>query len=79
MTVIIPVLNQFAYTYRCVQSLITRGARASFEIIVVDDGSTDETMFASLVMFGDIRIIRNARNQGFLKSVNAAAQNARGR
>ncbi len=79
VTVIIPVFDQFAYTYRCVQSLITHGARASFDVILVDDGSTDETLFASLVMFGDIRIVRNTRNQGFLKSVNIAAQLARGR
>ena len=79
VTVIVPALDHFAYTYRCVQSLVTHGARASFEVIVVDDGSTDETLFASLVMFGDIRVMRNARNQGYLKSINTAAQLARGR
>ncbi len=79
VTVIIPVYGQFGYTYRCVQSLLAHPSRATFEVIVMDDASADETMFANLVMFGDIRIVRNTRNLGFLKSVNAAAKLARGR
>ncbi len=79
VTVIIPAFNNFAYTYRCVQSLVSHDARTPFEILVVDDASTDETLFAGLVLHGDIRVVRNTRNIGFLKSVNTAASLARGR
>jgi GT2 family glycosyltransferase len=79
VTVIIPAYNNFHYTYRCVQSLVTLGAHASFEVIVLDDASADETLFAGFVMFGGIRIVRNTRNLGFLNAVNAAARLARGR
>lgn len=79
VTVIIPAYNQFAYTYRCVQSIIAHMPAAPFEIVVADDGSTDETLYAALVLFGGIRIVRNVRNGGFLQAVNAGVQVARGK
>jgi GT2 family glycosyltransferase len=41
-TVVIPVLNQLAYTQQCVDSLIASGTPAE-SILVIDNGSTDET------------------------------------
>lgn len=79
VTVIVPVYNQFAYTYRCVQAILAHMPAVPFEIVVTDDGSTDETLYAALVLFGGIRIVRNARNGGFLQAVNAAVAVARGR
>lgn len=40
--VVIPVLNQLAYTRQCVDSLIAGGTPAS-ALLVIDNGSTDET------------------------------------
>jgi N-acetylglucosaminyl-diphospho-decaprenol L-rhamnosyltransferase len=41
-TVVIPVLNQLAYTRQCVDSLLANGTPAE-SLLVIDNGSTDET------------------------------------
>lgn len=78
VTVIIAAFNHFDVTYRCLESIMRTLPTASFEVILVDDASTDETIYAGLVTLGGLRIIRNARNRGFLHSVMSAAAVARG-
>ena len=73
-TIVIPVFNQAALTQRCLQEL----GQGDFEVIVVDDASTDETpeMLASL---GDrVRVVRHSVNQGFATSCNHGAAVASG-
>jgi len=41
-TVVIPVLNQLAYTRQCVESLLASGSPPG-SLLVIDNGSTDET------------------------------------
>ncbi len=79
VTVVIPARNQFAYTHRCLDSIVLNLPDASLEVIVVDDGSTDETVYAALLLSGGFRLLRNGSNLGFVASVNAAAAAARGR
>ncbi len=78
VSIIIPVHNKFSTTYNCLQSIDRHPSRASFEIIIVDDSSTDETLLASLLVSGGCRIIRNPTNLGFVRSSNAGAAAARG-
>jgi GT2 family glycosyltransferase/glycosyltransferase involved in cell wall biosynthesis len=79
VTVVIPVHNKFDYTHRCLDSMLLHPPQVSFEVVVVDDLSTDETLYASMILSGGIRILRNSRNLGFVGSVNAGAAAARGR
>jgi GT2 family glycosyltransferase/glycosyltransferase involved in cell wall biosynthesis len=79
VSVIIAAFNHFDVTYRCLQSIIAHKPKTSFEVILVDDASTDETLYAALVLSGGIHVTRNNRNKGFLHSVAAGAQAARGR
>lgn len=44
LSIIIPVHNQSFHTRRCISSLLTHQPGIPFEIIVVDDGSTDDTV-----------------------------------
>lgn len=76
-SIIIPVYNKFAYTAACLASLQQEGATLSFEVIVVDDGSSDETE-ESLKSVPGLRYHRNAENLGFVGACNAGAALARG-
>ena len=78
VSIIIPCHNNFALTYRCVESVLESDADTSFEIIVVDDGSIDETMLADLLFVGAVRVVRHAAARGFLRAANAGAAVARG-
>jgi O-antigen biosynthesis protein len=77
VSVIIPVYNKFSVTYDCLKSIAANLPQHSFEIIVVDDCSRDETMFASFAISG-VRFVRNQKNLGFVGGCNAGAQAARG-
>ena len=61
-TVVIPVLNQLAYTRQCVDSLIASGTPAS-AILVIDNGSTDDTPMW-LASRPDVPAVRNRVNLG---------------
>lgn len=79
ISIIIPVFNNFKMTYDCVKSIVEQGAGVPFEIIIVDDCSRDETVLASFVFSGGIRLVRNAANQGFIRSCNGGFDAARGK
>ncbi len=79
VSIIIPVHNKFSTTYDCLDSIVKALPDRSFEIIIADDCSDDETMLAALVFAGGVRIVRNATNLGFVRTCNAGAQLARGR
>jgi GT2 family glycosyltransferase len=78
VSIIIPVFNQFQFTHACLASLQTAEERSRFEVIVVDDCSTDET--AELVPRMDgVVYLRNETNSGFIVSCNRGAEQARGK
>jgi O-antigen biosynthesis protein len=77
-SVIIPVLGRCALTYDCLRSLLRVGARASFEIIVVDNGSPDETREVVRAFGARVRLLSNPRNLGFVTACNQGAKEAHG-
>lgn len=79
VSVIIPVHNKFSVTYDCLKSIHAALPDRAFEIVIVDDNSSDETLLASLVLSGAIRVVRNRGNLGFVRTCNAGAAAARGR
>jgi GT2 family glycosyltransferase/glycosyltransferase involved in cell wall biosynthesis len=79
VSIVIPVHNKFSYTYDCLKSIQDALPQRTFEVIIVDDCSTDETMLASLVLSGAVRILRNVSNLGFVGTCNAGAAVAKGR
>ncbi len=74
-SIIIPVFNKLAYTAACLDSLVGHVQRTPFEVIVVDDCSTDETP-DFLGRCSGLKAIRNKENSGFIASCNAGAQAA---
>lgn len=77
VSIVIPVYNKIAYTLACLKSLATHAGTASFEVIVVDDCSSDDTP-ERLADVDGVRTIRNGENLGFVGSCNAGAAAARG-
>jgi GT2 family glycosyltransferase len=77
-TVIIPVFNHLEFTLWCLHAIVSAAPRATFEIVVVDDASTDGTAEA-LARIPAVRVVRSPANQGFVHSCNLGAEHARGR
>lgn len=77
VSIIIPVYNQFEYTWDCLRSIYDNTKDISYEIIIGDDGSTDRTLRLGIYAKG-IKIIRNTENLRFLRNCNNAAKEARG-
>ncbi|MFV0370565.1 MAG: glycosyltransferase [Azonexus sp.] len=77
VSVIIPVHGKIAYTLHCLRSIQNSQPHTSYEVIVLDDCSTDSTS-ELLELVRGINTIRNESNLGFLRSCNKAAPYARG-
>ena len=71
ISVIVPVHNQEKYIGRCLRSLLDQSLiRAMYEIIVVNDGSTDKTLYALEIFKDEINILINKKNKGLSFSLN---------
>lgn len=77
VSVIIPIHNKLDFTFRCLQSIHAHPTQHTFEVIVVDDSSTDDS---SAVLSGitNLTLLHNDRNLGFVHSCNKGAEHARG-
>ncbi|MDQ4099036.1 MAG: glycosyltransferase family 2 protein, partial [Chloroflexota bacterium] len=79
-SIVIPVHNQAALTQQCLDSLLAQpGEQVEFEIIVVDDASTDETHWVLAGYGGRVRIVSHPSNTGFARACNDGAALASGR
>src|SRR5204862_7389548 len=72
VSIIIPVFNQFQFTHSCLASLQTIEERSAFEVVVVDDCSTDETAQLAPRLDGVV-YMRNETNSGVLVACNRGA------
>ena len=77
VSIVIPVYNNWWVTYRCLRALQSNSDNTPYEIIVVDDASTDQTMEALQSIRG-ITVVRNFINVGYLTSTNRGATAASG-
>lgn len=77
VSVIIPVYNQFEYTYNCVASIVKNSGEISYELIIANDCSTDLTTQIDRILPG-VRCVTNEKNLRFLLNCNNAAKYARG-
>lgn len=77
-SIIIPTYNQKELVLQCIASIEAHTAHP-YEIIVVDDGSTDGTCEALQKRRGSIRIGVHLKNRGFASAVNTGLMMAKGR
>ncbi|MFM7794901.1 MAG: glycosyltransferase, partial [Microcystis panniformis] len=79
VSIIIPAYNQFAYTFDCLESLsVNLSSDLAYEIIIVNDASTDETLEQLATLVTGIKVLTNAENSGFIRSCNYGASQAKG-
>jgi len=78
VSIIIPVYNQFAFTYKCLKSLIKHSEDIPYEVIIADDCSTDLTCQIEMVV-KNITVVKTPENYRFLKNCNYAAKQAKGK
>ncbi len=67
-SIVIPVFNQLKYTGMCLDSIAKNTPRGSYDIMVVDNGSTDSTK--AWLKKKKIRVIANKKNLGVAKAWN---------
>ena len=71
ISVIIPVFNGEKFIGRCLRSLLNQTlSREKYEIIVINDASTDKTEYALKLFKEDIKVIKNKKNIGLPASLN---------
>jgi GT2 family glycosyltransferase len=71
--------NCVALLRRCLESLFEHEQGVSFEVVIVDNASTDGAADMVAREFPQATLIRNAENRGFSVANNQAAAAARGR
>ncbi|MDF3463129.1 glycosyltransferase [Sulfitobacter sp. M57] len=78
VSVIIPAHNNIDLTYLALCSLLVGQNTATFEVILVDDASEDETARIEEFVTG-ITVVRHPVAQRFIRACNAGADRARGK
>lgn len=78
-SIIIPVFGKLNYTFQCFRALVHEIDFQENEIIIINNGSPDETerVFSSLPAL--VRLINNQENVGFVHACNQGAAIARGK
>jgi glycosyltransferase involved in cell wall biosynthesis len=67
VSIVVPSFNSGLYLRDCISSIRENSAGVEIEVIIVDDGSTDETsirVISDLVSEPDLKIIRHEKNLG---------------
>ncbi|MDO5416883.1 MAG: glycosyltransferase [Lachnospiraceae bacterium] len=77
VSIIIPVWNQFQYTYCCLKTILENTMESDYEVIIADDGSDDFTIRLTEIV-KHVRVIKTEKNGGFLLNCNHAARYACG-
>lgn len=78
VSIIIPVFNKVELTQQCLTHLADVTQHVEYEVIIVDNASSDGTHEFLRALGGNVQIIRNEENLGFAKACNQGARAARG-
>lgn len=77
VSVVIPTWNRCDLATACLES-VARQTYVPHEVLVVDDGSTDDTAVEIGRRFPSVKVLRLERNQGFAVAVNHGIRAATG-
>lgn len=78
ISIIILNYNTFELTSQCIRSIYEQTINVPFEIILVDNASTECVPEKFLEEFPQIKLVKNTENKGFSRSCNDGIKNASG-
>lgn len=84
LSIVIVNFNTFDLTFRAISSILKTEQKFSFEIMLVDNASSDDSLqklektFQRLILEGKIKIFTNSENLGFSKANNICICKAQG-
>ena len=79
LSIIIVTYNSRAPVERCIASIETHEPRRAYEIVVVDNASSDGTAEAVAKRFPRVRVVANDENLGYSRGVNQGIRLSSGR
>lgn len=78
LSIIIPSFNTADLLLACIESIFARGGSCRREIIVVDNGSSDDSVERVRRRFPEVTVIALPSNRGYGSACNVGAERARG-
>lgn len=78
LSVIIVNFNTSGLTLDCIRSILRHAPQCRFEIIVVDNGSEDDSSYDIRCSFPEVRFIEVGKNTGYAAANNLGILNAQG-
>jgi GT2 family glycosyltransferase len=79
MSVVLVCWNNKAYLDPCLRSLYESGLKSTFDVIVVDNGSTDGSQQMLAEKYPHVKLIQNGENVGLGKASNQGIEATNGR
>lgn len=76
LSILLVTWNSARWIERCLQSIPAACDGLAYEVVVYDNGSSDDTLPR---LNGDVRILRSKTNDGFAAGINRAFTESRGR
>jgi GT2 family glycosyltransferase len=77
VSILIPVFNELDFTVECLLALLEDRPATAYEVVIGDDCSTDPNV-AALAGIGNLVVVRQPANAGFIANCNAAFAACRG-
>lgn len=79
VSIVVAVCNRVDLTRQCCTALAEATDGVPWELVVVDDGSTDDTAAFLATLGGDVQVVRHEQSLGLVRAWNTGAAVARGR
>ena len=71
--------NTKQITCNCLKSIFEQASRLNYEVIVIDNASTDGSVDMIKAEFSQVILVENNRNRGYAAGCNAGIRVAKGR
>jgi GT2 family glycosyltransferase len=80
LSIVLLCFNKIEYTKQCIDSVLKNTFNDNYELIIVNNGSTDGTYeYLNKIKSNNIKIIHNKSNLGFSKGMNIGVNNTHGK